>query len=84
MSGTSDALRVFTIRTAAGDTLEVSCGRVRITSRGDLLAIVGGLDLSEERARCVLALPVGAWASVSDDDFADTPPHPLPPRRAAA
>ena len=84
MSGTSDALRVFTIRTAAGDTLEVSCDRMRITSRGDLLAIVGGLDLFEERARCVRALPVGAWTSVSAADVADTPPHPLPPRRAAA
>ena len=76
-------LREFAIRTASGEVLHVSCGRVRVTSRGDLLAIVGGYDEHDERSRCVLAMPVGTWAGVSDRDFGDAPP-PAPPRRVAA
>ncbi len=77
-------LREFAVRTANGDVVSVSCDRVRVTPRGALLAIVGRNDADDERARCVLALPTGAWASVGDLGFADAPPHPLPPRRALA
>jgi hypothetical protein len=83
MSGADNELRSFVACTAAGDEVELHCDRVRITSRGDLLAIVGGLDLSDERARCVAALPVGAWVAVSDGDFVDAIPMPVVRRPTA-
>ena len=85
MSGANEPLRVFTVRTAARDVLELHCGRVKITPRGDLLGIVGrGFEVSdEERARCVLALPTGAWLAVSDGDYADDVPMPIQRRPQA-
>ena len=78
-------LRSFTIRTAAGDLMQLDCDRVRITSRGDLLAILGGYATDDDgRARCIAALPNGAWVSVTDADYAEPPPIPAPPRRAVA
>jgi hypothetical protein len=71
-------LRSFAIRTSAGDLLHLDCDRVKITSRGDLLAIVGGFATDDDtRARCIAALPNGTWLSVTDDDYADPPPTPL-------
>ena len=66
-------LRRSTVRTAAGDTLSLHCGRTKVTSRGDLVAVVGGFEIDDDaRAERVFALPNGAWASVSDD-YADGP-----------
>lgn len=86
MSDAVEQLRVLTVRTASGEVLEVHCDRVKITPRGDLLGIVRrGHEVSEEeRARCVLALPNGAWVAVSDADYADAPPMPIPRREKAA
>lgn len=85
MSDAIDQLRVFTVRTASGEVLELHCDRVKTTLRGDLLGIVGrGFEITEEeRARCVLELPNGAWLSVSDPDYADAPAMPVV-RRAPA
>ena len=70
--------RSFTISTGAGDAVELSCGPVRVTGRRGLPAIVGGLDVDDAGTKCVLALPLGTWLSVTDGDCADPPPMPMP------
>ena len=53
-------LRRFTIRTVGGDTLALSCDRIKVTGRGDLICVVGGYDTDDDtRARAALALPTG-------------------------
>ena len=77
-------LRTFTARAAAGDVGEVACDRIKVTSRGDLLGVFGGSDTDDNaRARRILALPNGAWASVNDGDLSDTPLTPTPPRKTS-
>ncbi len=67
-------LRRSTVRTAAGDTLFLHGGRIKVRSRGDSVAVAGGLDTDDDAgAKRVFALPTGMWASVSDDDYADVP-----------
>ena len=76
-------LQPIAVRTTPGDLVEVTCDRVTITPRSDLLGVVGGFDTDDDiGARCICALPSGAWASVSDTDFASVPHHPFHHRKS--
>jgi hypothetical protein len=78
-------LRTSIARTAADGVVEVACDRIKVTSRGDLLGVVGGFDTDDEnRARRIFVLPNGARASVNAGDFSETPPMPLLWRARAA